>query len=172
VFRKRAEEYYQKALRLQEQATNFTASDQFVPHDLAESSVKELQAQLAKVYGLAAAYLFRKIIDGAEEPLYVLAVLASYTWKDGVSGKHIDPLFEDLSAKVQLPSPVSLLSLDGLRVPEGSHQPDTRSTPLCNGGSWRRHASLVFGKFQTCDHDLGVVREAKSVDAVSRFQLA
>jgi len=30
-----------------------------------------------------------------------------------VSGKHIAPLFDDLSAKVELPSPVSLLSLDG-----------------------------------------------------------
>ena len=113
VFRKRAEESYQKALRLHEQSTNFAPTDQFVPHDLAESSVKELQAQLGKVYGLGAAYLFRKIIDGAEEPLYVLAVIASYTWRDGVSGKHIDPLFDDLSAKVQLPSPVSVLSLDG-----------------------------------------------------------
>ena len=112
-FRKRAEESYQKALRLHEQSTNFAPTDQFVPHDLAESSVKELQAQLGKVYGLGAAYLFRKIIDGAEEPLYVLAVIASYTWRDGVSGKHIDPLFDDLSAKVQLPSPVSVLSLDG-----------------------------------------------------------
>ncbi|HXQ70129.1 MAG TPA: M48 family metalloprotease [Pyrinomonadaceae bacterium] len=113
TYRQRAEEHYKKALRFHEQATNFDASDKFAPHGLEESRVQQLQAQLAKVYGLAAAYLVRKIVDGAEQPLYVLAVVASYTWKDGVSGKHIDPLFEDLSAKVELPSPVSVLSLDG-----------------------------------------------------------
>lgn len=113
VFRKRAEEFYEKAMRFHEQATNFAPSDRFEPHGLEENQVQQLQAQLAKVYGLAAAYLVRKIVDGAEQPLYVLAVVASYTWKDGVSGKHIDPLFEDLSAKVELPSPVSVLSLDG-----------------------------------------------------------
>lgn len=112
TFRQRAEEYYKKAMRFQEQATNFAASDKFAPHGLEENRVEQLQAQLAKVYGLAAAYLVRKIVDG-EQPLYVLAVVASYTWKDGVSGKHIDPLFQDLSAKVELPSPVSVLSLDG-----------------------------------------------------------
>ncbi len=113
VFRKRAEEHYRKAMRLQEQAMTFAASDQFAPHGLEENRVKELQAQLARVYGLAAAYLVRKIIDGAEQPLYVLAVVASYTWKDGVTSKHIESLFDDLSAKVELPSPVAVLSLDG-----------------------------------------------------------
>ncbi|HKV33453.1 MAG TPA: hypothetical protein VJP89_04015, partial [Pyrinomonadaceae bacterium] len=113
TYRQRAEEHYMKALCFQEQATNFAVSDKFAPHGLEQSRVEQLQAQLAKVYGLAAAYLVRKIVDGTEQPLYVLAVVASYTWKDGVSGKHIDPLFEDLSAKVELPSPVSVLSLDG-----------------------------------------------------------
>lgn len=113
TYRQRAEEHYKKAIRFQEQATYFAPSDKFEPHGLEESRVQQLQAQLAKVYGLAAAYLVRKIVDGTEQPLYVLAVVASYTWKDGVSGKHIDPLFEDLSAKVELPEPVSLLSLDG-----------------------------------------------------------
>lgn len=113
MFRKRAEEHYKKAMRFQEQAMNFAVSDQFAPHGLEENRVKQLQAQLAKVYGLAAAYLVRKIVDGTEQPLYVLAVVASYTWKDGVSGKHVAPLFDDLSEKVELPSPVSLLSLDG-----------------------------------------------------------
>lgn len=112
-YRQRAEEHYKKAMRFQEQATNFAASDKFAPHGLEEGRVAQLQAQLAKVYGLAAAYLVRKIVEGTEQPLYVLAVVASYTWKDGINAKHLDPLFEDLSAKVELPSPVSVLSLDG-----------------------------------------------------------
>jgi len=112
AFRKRAEEHYKKAMRMQEQATNFSASDQFTPHGLEEDRVKQLQAQLTKVYGLEAAYLVRKVVDGTEQPLYVMAVVASFTWKDGVSAKHLEPLFDDLS-KVELPSPVSLLSLDG-----------------------------------------------------------
>ena len=111
-FRKRAEECYRKAARIQEQALNFTPSDQLVPHDLEENRVRELQAQLAKVYGLAAAYFVRKIIDETEQPIYVLAVVAQFTWKEGVSGKHLEPLFDDLWAKVELPSPVALLSLD------------------------------------------------------------
>lgn len=113
VYRKRAEEYYKKAVLFQEQATTFSASDQFTPHGLEEDRVKQLQAQLAKVYGLEAAYLVRKTLDGTDEPLYVFAVVASYTWKDGVSAKHLEPLFDDLSANVELPSPVSMLSLDG-----------------------------------------------------------
>ena len=113
TYRRRAEDHYRKAMLFQEEATNFAVSDKFVPHGLEESTVQKLQTQLAKVYGLAAAYLVRKIVDGAEQPLYVLAVVASYTWKDGVSGKHILPLFDELSAKVELPSPASVLSLDG-----------------------------------------------------------
>lgn len=111
-FRKRAEEAYKKAVRLREQALNFAATDQLVPHDLEDARVKEMQAQLAKVYGLAAAYFFRKIIDGADQPLYVMAVVADYTWREGVSAKHIEPLFNELSEKVVLPSPVVMLSLD------------------------------------------------------------
>jgi hypothetical protein len=112
-FRKRAEAHYQKAQRLQEQALKFTPKDNFAPHDLAEDRIKELKAQLAKVYGLAAAYLVRKIIDGSDQSIYVLAVVAGYTWKDGVSGKHVDALFDELSGKVELPSPIAILSLDG-----------------------------------------------------------
>ena len=111
-FRKRAEECYQKAARIQEQALNFTPNDQLVPHDLEENRVRELQVQLAKVYGLASAYFVRKVIPDSEQPIYVLAVVAQFTWKDGVSGKHLEPLFEDLWTKVELPSPVAILSLD------------------------------------------------------------
>jgi len=103
AFRKRAEEYYRKEMRFQEQAMNFTPSDKFEPHGLEENRVQQLQAQLGKVYGLEAAYLVRKIVEA--EALYVLAVAASYTWKDGVSGKHYDSLFDELSAKIELPSP-------------------------------------------------------------------
>lgn len=126
TYRQRAEEHYKEALRFHEQATNFAASDRFEPHGLEEDRVKQLQAQLATVYGLAAAYLFRKVVDGSEQRLYVFAVAASYTWQNGVSDKHIDTLFEDLSAKVELPSPVSVLSLDG---PYGAMMDTIRRIP-------------------------------------------
>ena len=113
VYRTRAEEHYKKAVHLQEQVLTFTANDQFAPHGLEESRIRELQAQLGKVRGLAAAYFFRKVLEGSEQPLYVLAVAAAYSWREGVSAKHIEPLFEDLSEKVNLPSPVVVLSLDG-----------------------------------------------------------
>ena len=40
-------------------------------------------------------------------------MIAEFTWRNGVSAKHIDPLFDELSTKVQLPSPLVMLSLDG-----------------------------------------------------------
>jgi Zn-dependent protease with chaperone function len=114
TFRKHAEKYFAKAFQLQQQVLSFTAADQFVSHDLEESRVQELQTQLRKIRGLGTAFLFRKIIEDREQPaFYVLAVTAEYTWRDGQSEKNIDLLFEDLWAKVDLPSPVTLLSLDG-----------------------------------------------------------
>lgn len=113
TFRARAEEHYNNAARLQEQALSFTENDQFAPHDLEESRIKEIQTQLGKVRGLAAAYFVRKLLGGSEQSIYVLAVVAGYSWREGVSAKHIEPLFEDLSAKVTLPSPVVILSLEG-----------------------------------------------------------
>lgn len=112
-FRKRAEEHYQILLKLHQQATKFSVNDRFAPHDLEESCVKEIQEELRKVRGLAAAYLFRKLIDGPTPALYVLAVNAEFTWRNGRSEKNIGALFNELSARVTIPSPSVFLSLEG-----------------------------------------------------------
>jgi hypothetical protein len=112
TFNNRAVEYYVKALKLNHEATNFSAKDQFVPHNLDQTRLQKLQTQLQTIRGLRAAFLIRKIVEGAE-PVDVLAVMAAFTWKDGQNGLHIDQLFEDLSANVDLPSPLVVLSLDG-----------------------------------------------------------
>ena len=44
--------------------------------------------------------------------IYVLGVLAGYTWRDGRNEKHIEPLFEELVNIPELPSPIVFLSLD------------------------------------------------------------
>lgn len=113
AFNKRAEEYREKARQLQEQALSFSVNDKFAPHDLEERRVKELQSQLSKVRGLSAAYLVRKVIEGMDPSIYVLAVTAGFTWHEGRNDKHLGPLFEDLSEKVSLPSPIVFLPLEG-----------------------------------------------------------
>ena len=112
-FRKRAGDYVEKQQRQQEKALNFSDKDRFVPHGLDEAVVKELRSKLPEVHGLGAAFLVRKVIDEPEFSIYVLGVLASFTWKDGRSDKHIQPLFEELMNVPGLPSPIVFLSLDG-----------------------------------------------------------
>ena len=115
TFSNRAEEYYDKAVRLSQQVMNFSRNDKFVPHDLDQTRLQKLQAQLQTIRGLNAAFLIRKVIEDVG-PVYVLAVMAAFTWKDGQNALHIDQLFEDLSTNVDLPSPLVMLSLDGERA--------------------------------------------------------
>ena len=111
-FRKRAADYLEMRTRRQEKVMNFSHKDKFVPHGLDEEAVKELQSKLRKVHGLDAAYLVRKVIDDPEFSVFVLAVVAGFTWRDGVNDKHLDPLFRELVNLEGLPSPIVFLSLD------------------------------------------------------------
>jgi Zn-dependent protease with chaperone function len=113
VFRKRAAEHFEEQRKQQERAMTFAASDRFLPHGLDEPALKELQQQLNKVYGLSDAYLVRKVVGADDASIYVLAAVASFTWKDGRSEKHVDSLFEQLMALPGLPSPIVFVSLDG-----------------------------------------------------------
>ena len=112
-FRKRAEEHFEREQKQQEQALRFTENDHFIPHGLDENAIKEIQTQLTKVRGLERAYLVRKVIDGSDASIYVLGVLAGFTWRDGQNAKHLDPLFEELANIPGLPSPMVFLSLEG-----------------------------------------------------------
>ena len=111
TFRQRAAEYFKQQERLREQAMTFSRDDKFLPHELSEVALKEIQAQLNKVRGLSEAFLVRKVLEGSNR-VYVLAVLAGYSWQEGVSDKHLDPLFTDLSQVTALPSPLVTLPLD------------------------------------------------------------
>src|SRR5215216_89046 len=113
TFRKRAAEHREKEERLREQAVNFSEQDRFLPHELSELVLKEIQAQLGKVRGLSEAFLVRKILEGSNH-VYVLAVLAGYSWKEGVSAKHLKPLFDDLVQVSAFPSPLVTLPLDAV----------------------------------------------------------
>ena len=111
TFRQRAAEHLKKQQRLLEQAVNFSADDKFLPHELSEVVLKEIQAQLDKVRGLSEAFLVRKVLEGSER-VYVLAVLAGYSWNEGVNAKHLDPMFEDLAQVNAIPPPLVTLPLD------------------------------------------------------------
>jgi hypothetical protein len=107
------------------QAVNFSADDKFLPHEVSEVVLKEIQAQLDKVRGLSEALLVRKVLEGSER-VYVLAVLAGYSWNEGVNAKHLDPMFEDLR-QVHAPS----LTTRDVATGRGSW----RSTPEVQSGS-------------------------------------
>ena len=111
TFRQRAAEYFKQEQRLREQAVHFSPDDKFLPHELSEVVLKEIQAQLQKVRGLSEAFLVRKVLEGSNR-VYVLAVLAGYSWNEGVSDKHLEPLFTDLSQVTGFPSPLVTLPLD------------------------------------------------------------
>ena len=111
TFRQRAAEYFKQEQRLREQAVHFSPDDKFLPHELSEVVLKKIQAQLQKVRGLSEAFLVRKVLEGSNR-VYVLAVLAGYSWNEGVSDKHLEPLFTDLSQVTGLPSPLVTLPLD------------------------------------------------------------
>jgi Zn-dependent protease with chaperone function len=110
TYRARAKAYQERMERQQEQGVNLTARDHFEPHGLGAEELNQLKEQLDKIYGLAAAYLVRKVIE--DEPVYVLAVLASYTWKNGQSGKHVGDLIDRLAANIDLDGPTVYTSLD------------------------------------------------------------
>ena len=74
TFRQRAAEYYENEQRISQQALDFSQDDNFIPHDLSNAVLQEIQSQLHKARGLSEAYLFRKIIEGADS-VYVLAFL-------------------------------------------------------------------------------------------------
>jgi hypothetical protein len=112
-FFKRAAEHFEKERKQQEQALNFSAENIFIPHGLDENAVKEIQLQLNKVRALGRAYLVRKVIEGSDTPLYVLAATAAFSWREGQNAKHVDALFDELAAIRNLPVPTVLLSLDG-----------------------------------------------------------
>jgi Zn-dependent protease with chaperone function len=112
-FRLRAEEHFKRQEKQQEKAVNFSEKDHFIPHGLDEQKMKEIREQVSKVYGLDAAFLVRKVIEEPDTTVYVLGVMAAYTWSNGQSGKHVDLLFQELGKLTVLPSPLVFLSLDG-----------------------------------------------------------
>ena len=113
-FRERAEMYFDLENRIQEQVFNFSLTDQFEPQDLEAARLAEIKSQLEKIRGLESAYLFRKLLQGPADPtIYVLAFTTQFTWQNGENAKHVSILMEELSARVQLPSPSVLVSLDG-----------------------------------------------------------
>lgn len=112
-FRVRAEEHFNRQQKQHEKAVNFSEKDHFLPHGLDDGKVKEIQDQLSKVHGLDAAFLVRKVIEEPDTTVYVLGVMAAYTWSNGRSEKHVDLLFDELGKLNVLPSPLVFLSLDG-----------------------------------------------------------
>ena len=110
-YRGYAEEFYARQQRLHEEAMNLTVHDRFEPHGLNDVALKHLKEQLGKTHGLGAAYLVRKMVDGTD-PLYVLAVFATYTWKDGQSGKYVDDLIDELASRIDLGKAIVFVSLD------------------------------------------------------------
>lgn len=115
TLRKRADEHKEKEERQREQALTLSESDTFVPHDLSEIVLSEIRAQLHKVRGLSEAFLFRKVIDDSNH-VYVLGVLAAYSWRAGASAKHLEPLLEDVVQLTAIPSPVVFFPLDVIDV--------------------------------------------------------
>jgi tetratricopeptide (TPR) repeat protein len=112
AYRRQAEQYYDKVERRHEEAMNLTVHDHFAPHGLSNDELSDLQKQLLQVRGLARAWLVCKIVDEDVEPIYVLAVLAGQTWRNGRSEKNAAALLNELAASVKFLRPIVFVSLD------------------------------------------------------------
>ncbi len=112
-FSRRAAEFFEKERKQREQALTITANDHFIPHGLDETATAQLREQLRKVHGLSEAYLVRKVLEDSDVSLYVFAVSATYTWRNGQHAKHVDALFEELFQINEFPGPIVFLSVDG-----------------------------------------------------------
>ncbi|HKY30073.1 MAG TPA: M48 family metalloprotease, partial [Pyrinomonadaceae bacterium] len=84
-----------------EQSTTFSKKDRFEAHGLPAAELEGLQAHLRKVRGLNRAYLVRKRVSDTKL-IFVLGVVADYTWNEGRSEKNYQALINELSAAVQL----------------------------------------------------------------------
>lgn len=112
TYRLRAEQYYDALQRHHEQAMNLSAYDPYEPHGLDPLELAEVQAQLKGVSGLATAYLVRKPVAGAPEPLYVMAVLAYPVFVNGRSQKDIPGLLNNLGTNLVFTRSLVFVSLD------------------------------------------------------------
>ena len=112
-FRLRSEEHFDRQQKQQEMALSFSEKDHFIPHGLDEQKMKEIRDHVSKVHGLDAAFLVRKVIEEPDTTVYVLGVMAAYTWSNGRNEKHVDLLFHELGNLTVLPAPLVFLSLDG-----------------------------------------------------------
>jgi hypothetical protein len=108
----RAKRHHEKIQKFYEQAINFSAQDRFEAHGLNESEVEKLRTQLNGIHGLGRTYLVRKIVDDATEPLYVIGVLATYTWRGGENEKHLGALIDDLASNVEFLPNTIFVSMD------------------------------------------------------------
>ena len=109
--RKRAAEQYEKEQQQQARALMFSESDTFVPHDVPEATLKDIQKECNKVRGLSEAYLFRKVTEDSGH-IYVLAFLTGYSWYAGRNDKHVSVAWADLSDMTTLPAPLGFIALD------------------------------------------------------------
>ena len=112
-FSKRAAEHLEKEQKQQKELMSFSPTSRFRSHGLDEQAITKLQERLKKVHGLSEAYLVRKVLEGSEASVYVLAATAGYTWRNGESAKHVNALFQELMEIKDLPEPLIFLSLDG-----------------------------------------------------------
>jgi tetratricopeptide (TPR) repeat protein len=117
-----ADKYYERLERFSEKmqtfydhAIHFSGNDRFEGHGLSESEVEKLRTQLDGIHGLGRTYLVRKIVDEATEPLYVIGVFATYTWRAGENEKHVEALLDELSSRVQFPHSLIFISMDAHR---------------------------------------------------------
>jgi hypothetical protein len=59
------------------------------------------------------AYLVRKVVEGASEPLYVMGVVAGHTWREGRSEQDSQGLLNQLLAEIDLGRPSVFVTLEG-----------------------------------------------------------
>jgi Zn-dependent protease with chaperone function len=89
----------------------FEPGDDIDPHDLPESEVEAIEAQLSETAGLAGAYLVRKRVNHLADvaPCFVLGVVAFRTMDD----ERTAVLIHRLARELRMPGEFFVISLDG-----------------------------------------------------------
>ena len=111
-YRIKAKLFYEKDQLLQAQATTFSPQDHFEPHGLDAAVIEDLKQRLATVRGLSTAFIVRKIVAESTEPIYVLGIVAAFTWQNGVNARHSRPVLDELVEKIHTPRPLVFIAIE------------------------------------------------------------
>ncbi|BAY16552.1 Zn-dependent protease with chaperone function-like protein [Anabaenopsis circularis NIES-21] len=107
LYQERAEKHYDLILRGQKERSSLQTNDEFKAHDISEAEINKLRQQLSRYPHITTAYLTQKVVQYfPEKPLYILAVMRSFSFWENNHDADNAQLVDALLKEVELPGGV------------------------------------------------------------------